>query len=175
MGQVPVPNCGDGSASHDAPRQTGKADQAPLLQVRVVDPDTMPLVQVMLQVPPLAVCEHEPVANVVGGLLTAGQVAALHTGRADQTPAVHVRVVEPDATPYAHATKQVPPLGVTEQEPEPYCGGVVMALQLGALHTGAADHTPLLQVITVVPLETPNVQVRVHDAPLAVGPHVPVE
>jgi len=52
----------------------------------------------MAQVPPLAVSEHEPVANVVGGELMAAHVGGLQT-RLDHTEAVHVRVVLPDWTP----------------------------------------------------------------------------
>jgi len=65
------------------------------------------------------------------------QGAALQTGKADQDPAVQVRVVEPEATPLGHVIPvQVPPLAVIPQEPVPYCGGELMAAHVGALQTG---------------------------------------
>jgi len=97
--QLPAPLLGAESAEQGAPWHTGNADHVPAVQVRVVDPDTMPLGHAIEQVPPLGVMLHEPVAYCVGGLVMAAQLGLLQTGKADHTPLVQVRVVVPDCTP----------------------------------------------------------------------------
>jgi len=99
-GQVPAPLVGDVvMAAQGAPLQIGNADHEPAVQVSVVDPLTMPLGQEMVQVPPLGVMLHEPVANCVGGLDSAGHDGLLQVGKADQTPFAQLRVGEPDCRP----------------------------------------------------------------------------
>jgi len=98
-----------------------------------------------VQVPPDAVEGQEPAP--FAGAESAEQGAPLHTGRADQVPAVHVSVVEPEAMPLGHEMTQVDPLAVMGQLPSPYCvGGLLIAGQVGLLQTGNADHTPLVHV-----------------------------
>jgi len=86
-------------AAQLAPAHTGRADQVPALQVRVVEPLTTPLGHEMIQVLPLEVLGQVPVPYCVGGLLICGHVGATHTGSADHAPLLHVSVVEPDCTP----------------------------------------------------------------------------
>lgn len=70
-----------------------------------------------VQVEPEGVDGQDPVPYC-GAFIAEQGGGALHT-RLDQTPLVHVSVVEPDATPKVHDTVQVPPLLVCAQDPLP--------------------------------------------------------
>jgi len=90
------------------------------------------------------------------GAERAAHVAPWQTGKADQEPAVHVSVVEPEMTPLGQEMVHVPPLGVMLHNPEAYCvGGLVSAGHDGLLQTGKADHRPLVHVSVAEPDCTP--------------------
>jgi len=97
--QLPAPLEGAASVEQGAPWQTGNADHDPAVHVRVVEPLMRPLGHVMVQVPPLGVTLQVPVAYCAGGLVSAGHVGLLQTGKADHTPLVQVRVAVPDCKP----------------------------------------------------------------------------
>jgi len=132
-----------------------KPDHTPLLHVCVVLPEATPYVHAcVLQVAPLMVAGQVPVPNC-GADVMAAHDAPRQTGKADHVPALHVSVVVPDTTPLGHVMLvHVAPLAVVGQEPEPYCGAEIIA-HVGALHTGCADHTPLVHVSTALPDATP--------------------